>query len=281
MFRRLRATVFPREQTDLGRMERNARTHLLLSQLFWLPAWAGDYDPEDQPRVAARVVDILLAGLTTDGLPKSTMPPRRPVLAFSEGEVSLDAFLKAATELINEEGYRGASVSKISRRLNVTKGSFYHHNTAKDELVTACFDRTLEIMRRTQIAAEAQPRGLERVLSATATLIGSELSGEAPLLRTSALTSVPEAMRADLIKRFDRLSVRFASQLSDGVADGSVRPVDTRIAAHMITGAINAAAELHHWAPGSTAETAFDLYVRPMFAGLYVGATPPAEPAYS
>jgi hypothetical protein len=44
------------------------------------------------------------------------------------------------------------------------------------------------------------------------------------------------------------------------------------LAAQMITGAINAAAELDHWAPGLTSTTVVDHYVRPLFQGL---AAPP------
>lgn len=269
MFRKVRSVAFGPAQGGLSRAERNARTHLLLSQMFWVPVWAPDYDAEDLPRAADRMADILLFGLAAPGAALTPEPLGAAGLPGANGETPSEAFLKVATQLINEEGYRGASVSKISSRLNVTKGSFYHHNAAKDDLVAACFDRTIEIMRQTQRAAEAAPRGLDRVVSATATLIRSELSGETPLLRTSALTSVPEGMYPDLIKRFDRIALRFASALSDGVADGSARPVDTHIAAQTITGAINAAAELRFWASGASAETVFDLYGRPMFEGLY------------
>ena len=64
-------------------------------------------------------------------------PGRKPVPAGAS-----DAFLQAATFLINEQGYRGASVEKISARLNVTKGSFYHYNDNKDDLVANCFERS-------------------------------------------------------------------------------------------------------------------------------------------
>jgi hypothetical protein len=94
------------------------------------------------------------------------------------------------------------------------------------------------------------------------------MSGSAPLLRTSALTSVPEAIQPALLDQFDRIAYRFASIISDGVADGSVRPVEANIAAQMITGMINASAELHFWTPGLTPATATDLYVRPFFEGL-------------
>ena len=41
-------------------------------------------------------------------------------------------------------------------RLNVTKGAFYHHHEAKGDLVEACFDRTLDILRTVQEQAEAK-----------------------------------------------------------------------------------------------------------------------------
>ena len=67
---------------------------------------------------------------------------------------SSELFLRAATGLINAEGYHGASVERISSKLNVSKGAFYHHNETKDELVVACFQRTFDIMWRAIHAAE-------------------------------------------------------------------------------------------------------------------------------
>ena len=50
---------------------------------------------------------------------------------------------------------------KISARLNVTKGAFYHYNEDKDDLVKACFDRSFEIMGRMIRAAEEKPSGID------------------------------------------------------------------------------------------------------------------------
>ena len=111
------------------------------------------------------------------------------------------------------------------------------------------------------------------LVSTVAALIEHQMSGEAPLLRTSALTAVPEALRPGLMQRFNRISYRFASILCDGIADGSVAPVDVNVASQMISSAINAAAELHYWTPGMEPATVVDHYVRPVFEGL---ASPPA-----
>ena len=181
-----------------------------------------------------------------------------------------DGLIRAATDLINERGYLGASVQKISEVLNVTKGSFYHHNQAKDDLVHRCFNATLDLMRVTQEAADkATSSGLENISFVASSLVRNEVSGAAPLLRTSALSAVPEVMRAALISRFDQVSARFASVVSDGIADASIRPVDANVAAHMLTTTINAGAELHHWAPGLDPDEAVMAYIRPLFHGVF------------
>jgi AcrR family transcriptional regulator len=271
MFRNARNLLLKsKELSGLERVDHNARTHLLISQLFWSVVWTPRYHTEDYGRLADHALDILENGLLRTA---STWKPHalvdiEPPLADKSSEAR-ETFLQAATTLMNEQGYLGASVQKISERLNVTKGAFYHHLDTKDDLILACFERTLEIMRRAQReAARATSSGAESLVSVAAALIEYQLSGKAPLLRTSALTSVPEEIHVALIKEFDRVSGRFSLVFSDGIADGSLRPVDAAIAAQMITGMINAAAEVHRWAPGVTPENVTHIYARPLFQGL-------------
>jgi AcrR family transcriptional regulator len=259
----------------LPRLHRNARAHMLLAQVLWIAAWRYQAEPADYPRLAQRMADILNHGLVAEGRAWRA-PPVLSLVAPSapDASASSEQFLRAATQLINEEGYHGASVERISARLNVSKGAFYHHNQTKDELVVACFDRTFEIMWRAIHAAEARGgAGLEVLSAAVTALAAHQIAGEAPLLRTSALTTVPEPIRVGLLERFNRISYRFASILCDGLADGSVRPVDVNVAAQIVTAAVNAASDLHHWTPGLTAEAATDHFVRPLFEGL---VAPPA-----
>lgn len=264
MFRKVRS-IFNLPQTPAyERPEQNARAHQLLSQMFWAVLWLPRYNPEDYSRMAERTVDILLRGMAAS---KASLDA--PDLTIAPEESSGPDFLRAATGLINAEGYRGASVSKIAASLNVTKGSFYHHVEAKDELVEKCFERTWDILRQAQRAADAATHdGLTNLMAQAQAMVGGQVSEERPLLRTSALAAVPEEMRPRLLAGFDRITARYASVVSDGVADKSIRPLDVPLAAQMISGAINAAAELRFWAPGLTAETAKSWYVRPLFGGL-------------
>jgi AcrR family transcriptional regulator len=270
MYRRARALLISPETEAWTRLELNARTHLLISEMFWIVAWIHRHDPEDYARIADRMASVTEAGIAATGATGVNWAPAALPPPVAEGaDAANELFLKAATELINEEGYVGASVEKISARLNVSKGSFYHHNETKEELVMACFERTFEVMRSVIRSAE-ETRGSNYDILATAAsaLVEYQMSGKARLLRTSAITSAPESMQPYLLGQFDRISLRLASLISDGIADGSLRAVDANIVANTLTGMINAAAELHLWARNVTAKTVAGAYVRPFFEGL-------------
>ncbi|MGY2047519.1 TetR/AcrR family transcriptional regulator [Methylobacterium sp. JK268] len=265
-FRRLRGLF---DAGGLDRSERNARTHLLLSVIHSVRLWIDRYEPRDYGRVADRMGDLLIGGLAAPGAPwaPGTLPePGRP----AEADVTPEAFLRAATILINEQGYRGASVEKISSLLKVTKGSFYHHNDNKDDLVANCFARSFEQIRAVQDAAEAAGgSGWARLGTVSATLVRRQLGADGPLLRVTAFSALPEALRTETRRTMNRLAERFTFCLVDGMADGSLRAHDPGIAAQLVSSMINAAAELPAWVPGVTCDTAADLYVRPLFYGLF------------
>ncbi|MFE1601011.1 TetR/AcrR family transcriptional regulator [Methylobacterium sp. ID0610] len=270
LFRRLRGLF---DEGGLDRAERNARTHLLLTVLHSVRLWIDRYEPRDYGRVAARMSDLLVGGLAG---PASRWAPGILAEAPSppESEVSPEAFLRAATILINEQGYRGASVEKISGLLKVTKGSFYHHNDNKDDLVANCFARSFAQVRLVQDAADAAGgSGWERLATASATLVRRQLGPAGPLLRITAFSALPEGLRTETRRTMNQLAERFTFCLVDGMADGSVRAHDPGIAAPLVSSMINAAAELPAWVPGVTPETAADLYARPLFLGLFA---PPA-----
>ncbi|HEX7694807.1 MAG TPA: TetR/AcrR family transcriptional regulator, partial [Sphingomonas sp.] len=87
-----------------------------------------------------------------------------------------------------------------------------------------------------------------KIASAAAALVEYQMSERGPLLRSSALSALPEAMRLKMVERANRVSERFAAMISDGVADGSIRAVDPEIGGHAIMAAIDAAATLRRWA---------------------------------
>jgi len=266
MFRTVRALLDRRENRT--RADLNGRTHLLISALTFVSAWIYTWRVEDYPRISQRIASILL-----DGIPRGGNVPGARVLDLQPGgeeidEGSAEHFLRAATQLINDEGYHGASVDRISSKLNVTKGAFYHYNATKDDLVVACFQRTFDVLWRAIDAAEAAGgEGLEVMHSLLSAVVQLQV-GPAPLLRTSALSTVPEEIRADLMFRLRQISIRLGSMLCDGIADGSIRALDTAITAQILTAGINASSELSWWQPGDNPESGANLFTEAMIRGI-------------
>lgn len=272
-------TLVTDETLTMSSPERNARAHMVFSVLYSVRNLVDRYEVEDYPRVADRLADIFIHGLNSrygEPLPTGEVRLGAPK---TKGEMQRDAFLHAATDLINEEGYRGASVDKIAAKMGLTKGSFYHHMDAKDELVTACFGRSHQVIRTAQHQAlAAGATGRESLMLATAILIRYQLSPDGPLLRYTALAAAPEDVRPNLRRVGGRLTERFAAMVSDGIADGSVRPVDAAIAAHVVDTVINATVELEGWTQGLSGEPLIAAYLAPLFDGLLQNPPPSAAP---
>ncbi len=271
MFKSLRELLRTQEvRWDRARL--NASAHMLLSQVSWSVVWFGDYFPQDASSVAKRFSDILLHGIAAKPVDLAPFTASLPVAAQEPDGLSERAFLRTTTALINQLGYRGASVDRISTELNVRKGAFYYHNDTRDGLVVACFERTFALLREAQDEAlAAQRNGIERVAAASVSLVNRQMLENGTLLRISALTALEPELRVAMAAHMSRLTLRFADMLNDGLIDGSARPCNVRIAAEMITATINSAEELSRWVSTATRDNAADLYVRPLLAGVLAG----------
>ena len=194
--------------------------------------------------------------------------PQDDAVAAQEG--SAENFLRVATRLINEMGYRGASVLRIVEELKVTKGSFYHHLDAKDDLVLECFRRSYG--RIAQVQAQARQLGgneWQRLSSVIASLLDIQFDAQWPLTRTSALQALPLNLRGEAVERSDRSAVRFAGNLIEGAAEGSIRLVDPMIASQMIIATLNSAFDLRRWASRLNRSEAIGLYASTVLGGLF------------
>ncbi len=272
--RRLVASAHDHDNDCATTAARNCRAVLLHAQVFWILGWLHRWEPQDYDRVGRRMADLVTGGLLPDLAPLPATPwPHLPTFApaavqAGDDDPAAEAFLLAATQLINEEGYHGASIERIAGRLNLTKGAFYHRNATKDDLVVACFQRSFTIMWGAIRAAEnGGGSGAQVLIALVSALVTLQISGT-PLLRTSAFSSVPETIRWGMLIKLNRITLRFSSILSDGIADGSLRPVDVAIAAELVMAAVNAASELPFWTPGITQQTAVTHYVQPLFMGM-------------
>ena len=229
----------------------SARAHILIEAMLWWPVWSLRYSILDFPRVERRMIDILCRGLPAHrGAWSPASLASGSWRTEAEGQVAQnDEFLRAATAMINERGYRGASVNRIAESLNVTKGSFYHHHDAKDDLVMACFQRSYDRLSQVQMAGlKLEGSYWTRLSSVLNELMILQFFDRMPLLRTTALQALDTGHRNDVVMRSNRLARRFAGFLIDGFADGSVRPIDPLVASQIVMSTLNGAYEARRWA---------------------------------
>lgn len=249
IFRRVR-DFFPAGQGPRAHALNTARALILVESVYWLPAWTPRYSHHDFPRMKERMFTLFAEGLAKDGAAWNPMPLPDRTSWRTDGETlsAGDDFLRVATRLINDRGYRGASVNRIAAELNVTKGSFYHHHDAKDDLVQACFERSYNRVAAAQLTATAMDGDYwVRLSSLMAELADLQFFDPMPLLRTTALHAIPGDERVSIVDRSNRLAKRFAGMVIDGISEGSVRAIDPLIASQIMMSTINPANEMGSW----------------------------------
>ena len=271
IMRRVRGFFGP-DHDEATKRRNIGRTHMLLENVYWLPLWLSHYSSHDFPRILDRMMEVFEHGL----VPQGRAVPPQTILDVTRAHDSAGAaqqrFLQAATRLINERGYRGASVERIASELNVTKGSFYHHLEAKDDLVLACFRRSFETVTQAQRQADAAGGDhLTRLMTSFATLLDVQFSERGPLLRTTALQALPSEFREGVIDSSNRMARRFAGTIIDGISEGSIRAVDPLIASQMLMPTINSAYELRGWAADMVPDEAIRVFASTLATGLFEG----------
>ena len=267
VFRRTRALWDEGDDSRQMKDLHGARAHVLLENTFWIPAWINRYDLDQFDRVEARLMGMFRHGIAAQG---AVWSPTILEIEHEEHEAGREAFLRAATRLINELGYRGASVQKIASELNVTKGSFYHHLDAKDDLVIQCYKRSFDtIIEVQQAGQDVSGNCWHQLSSVIATLLDVQFSERGPLLRTTALTGLPRPVRQAMLDRSNRIARRYAGMLSDGAAEGSLRTVDPMIVSQSLMALQNAAFDMRKWAHTMPRERAVAMYASTLSFGLF------------
>lgn len=244
----------------------SARAQMLNEALFWSSMWLRHYPAGDLHNVRRRLLDILENGISA--------PQAKWELSIVEPDIGIPDdpkrdFLRVATRLINNIGYKGASIDRITSEIRVTKGSFYHHLEAKDDLILECYREDYLRLGRLQRRVEASGgTTVSRLASGIASALALQFNGVHPLLRTTALQAMPEAVRQGAIDRFDRIARWLCGILVDGMADGSIRIIDPLIAGNVIISTINSAYDLRGWAGKQDFEDAIAIYAGTILTGI-------------
>ncbi len=147
-----------------------------------------------------------------------------------------ERLLAAARELVEEQGYAGASVIAVAERAGLAAGTLYRHFSSKEDLFVELFravcDREIEAMR----AAAAQPLSPgERLVRVLVTF--AERALRRPQLAW-ALLAEPVAPGVDAERLIYRTRYRelLAVTLRDAIAAGEVPEQDVELTSAVLVG---------------------------------------------
>jgi len=148
--------------------------------------------------------------------------------------------LQAALRAFRERGYHDTTLDDIAHRLGLRKTALYHYFPDKEAILYACHLESLSQLDRIMAAARARAGPpaeqlgyviREHVRVMTDTLQGSPLAFE--------VTALSRAHQREIIRGRDAYERALRDLIEQGIRHGDLRPVNPKLAAFVILGAIN------------------------------------------
>ena len=149
-----------------------------------------------------------------------------------------EAALKAASALLNERGYAGTSLADVAARLNITNNALYYYFKNKEELFYQCFVRSQAVLDRALATADREGKhGIEKVERFVRNLQRAQReSGVLP--NAAQIYALSAEHRARIQQRSREHQSVLRGFLEEGMADGSIRPLDPAVASSLIMGGL-------------------------------------------
>ena len=146
-----------------------------------------------------------------------------------------------ATRLFRQRGYHATSMQDLGEALGMNRGSLYHYINGKDELLWAILNRALDLLEaRVLPLLEADAAPASRLTDAIREhlRVAADHADELALIQIEMRALSPERQR-EIVDRRDAYERRWRATIEAGIADGSLRSVDVRLAGIGILSACN------------------------------------------
>ena len=279
MFKRIRQIL--RDGIADGSMrefEPTSATRAIIGANEWIFSWLHSIPTDEVPDAAREAMDIISRGLyagkgdfTTSGLslPQYAETSLPGFDREEQNRLKQEAFYKTGTWYFNKQGFNGTSLDEIAEHLNVSKGAFYYHIKNKEDLLFNCYSRSLDIIEKIhQEVSQSDTTGLQKIAQTCRMIFHVQNSSEGPFIRYNTITALPMDRRLQILQRTDSSNERFGEFMRQGMADGSVRPINVTIAQNLIAGAVNASMDINLWRAVDDLDAAAFDYFDIFFNGL-------------
>lgn len=175
-----------------------------------------------------------------------------------------------ATRLFRQRGFHATSMQDLGEALGMNRGSLYHYISAKDELLWAILTRALDRLeeRVLPILATEAP-AIDRLTDAIREhlRVAADHADELSLIQIE-WRALDRARQAEMIRRRDAYESRWRGTLEAGIADGSLRSFDVRLAGIGILSACNWFTQWYRPGGASNVDEIADAFAELFLGGL-------------
>lgn len=151
-----------------------------------------------------------------------------------------EAVLREAGQAFGRKGYHNTSLDDVAKALGISKGTLYNYVRDKQEILFAFHQLAYELSDRAFALGRARggtgAEVLRGILVHYIELLTGELGACGALMEVDALR--PED-RAEAARRRNAFEAAFVAIIEGGIVDGSIRPIDPKLAVFTFMGAIN------------------------------------------
>jgi AcrR family transcriptional regulator len=206
-------------------------------------------------------------------------PSRRPSPhVMRKREARRLRILESAVRAFAARGFHGTSMEDIARELRLTRGILYYYFRDKEEILALChtvaLEAVLEAFERVRASGLRPDEKLRRLIAEHVLIQVDKFHGTALALELDALRP---ASRAAVVAGRDRYDRGLRELIEEAIRDGLFRPVDPKLTAFAIVGAVNWIGRWYRPGGGATPEE-----LGAQFADLFLSALrSPAEPKRS
>jgi TetR/AcrR family transcriptional repressor of uid operon len=149
-----------------------------------------------------------------------------------------ERILRAAQQVFARAGYDATSVAEICREAGVSKGALYHHFPTKQSVFLALLeewltdiDAGIEALRQDALD---MPQALLQMAGLTRHIFNAADGRLTMFLEFWSQASLDPTVWQATIAPYRRYHRFFASLIQEGIEAGSMREVDSEVAAHLI-----------------------------------------------
>ncbi|VIO72619.1 Transcriptional repressor Mce3R [Bradyrhizobium ivorense] len=156
-----------------------------------------------------------------------------------------EAVLRTAVALFLEQGYHRATLNEVARRLNITKPALYNYFRGKDEILFECWAIGNELVDECIAETSAGGgSGLDKLRKLTVRYAELMTADYGKSLVRFDLRDLSDDNRKIVQSAKRRIDRAFRDYITQGIADGSVKPCDPKLSAFAIAGSLN---WIGHW----------------------------------